>query len=194
MSPLLHHQNFGYLGYLVGPTPRACWFYKNIEKRQLWVRPMGGWNSSLQAAWYLRHAHWARLWFVPFVIWCLWIRSTIWMLILSSTSYMVGRSRVYVFPMKDIGRWLPWMLPGSTGRFYKDERDVVHNHSTHGSYITRIEGGVRYEWYCYVLKRTIQNWAKTAIHVILELDLVTFHMKFNLSDGTSKIDVGMITI
>ena len=96
MSPLLHHQNFGYVGYLVGPTPRACWFYKNIEKRQLWVRPMGGWNSSLQAAWYLRHAHWARLWFVPFVIWCLWIRSTIWMLILGSTSYMVGRSRVCI--------------------------------------------------------------------------------------------------
>ena len=101
---------------------------------------------------------------------------------------------LYLFLVKDIGRWLPWMLPGSTGRFYKDERDVVHNHSAHGSYITRIEGGVRYEWYCYVLKRTIQNWAKTAIHVILELDLVTFHMKFNLSDGTSKIDVGMIII
>ena len=26
-----------------------------IEKRQLWVRPMGGWNSTLQAAWYVRH-------------------------------------------------------------------------------------------------------------------------------------------
>ena len=26
--------------------------YIHIEKRQLWVRPMGGWNSALQAAWY----------------------------------------------------------------------------------------------------------------------------------------------
>ena len=42
-------------------------FYKNIEKRRLWVRPMGGWNSNLQAAWYLRHAHWARLCYVPFI-------------------------------------------------------------------------------------------------------------------------------
>ena len=36
---------------------------------------------------------------------------------------------VYVFLMKDIGRRLPWVLPGSTGRFYKD--DAVHNHSAH---------------------------------------------------------------
>ena len=43
--------------------------------------------------------------------------------------------------MNDIGRGLPWVLPGSTGRFYKG--DVAHNHSAHGYYITRIEGGVR---------------------------------------------------
>ena len=42
-------------------------FYKNIEKRQLWVRPVGGWNSTLQAASHVRHVHWARLCYVPFV-------------------------------------------------------------------------------------------------------------------------------
>ena len=58
---------------------------------------------------------------------------------------------LYVFLMKDIGRWLPWVPPGSTGRFYKD--DVVHNHSAYGYYITRMEGGVIYAWYCcYMLK------------------------------------------
>ena len=31
-----------------------------------------------------------------------------------------------------------------------------------------------------------QNWAKNAIYKIRELDLVTFHMKDNLSVGTSK--------
>ena len=72
--------------------------------------------------------------------------------------------------------WLPWVLPGSTGRFKKD--DVVHYHSAHGCYITRMKGGVRYAWYCcYILTRIQQNWAKTAIHIIRELDLVTFHMK-----------------
>ena len=82
----------------MGPTPRACWCYKDTEKRQPWVQPMGGWNSTLQAAWYVRRAHWARLCYryVPFVIWCcLWITSTTWLLILSSTSFMVGRSRVF---------------------------------------------------------------------------------------------------
>ena len=63
-------------------------FYKNIEKRQLWVRPMGGWNSTLQAAWYVRHAHWACLCYVPIEIWCLWITSTISLLILSSTGFI----------------------------------------------------------------------------------------------------------
>ena len=85
----------GHLGYLVGPTPRARCFSKNIEKRQLWVRPTGGWNSTLQAAWHVRLAHWARLCYVLFVIWCSWITCTKWLLILSSTSFMIGRSRVF---------------------------------------------------------------------------------------------------
>jgi len=40
-----------------------------------------------------------------------------------------------------------------------------------------------------MLNRMKQNRAKNAIHITRELDLVTFHMKDNLSDGTSKIDV-----
>ena len=43
------------------------------------------------------------------------------------------------------------------------------------------------------LNRIKQNQAKNAINILRELDLVTFHMKDNLSDdGTSKIDVRMI--
>ena len=77
------------------PKGEPC-IYSKIEKRRLWVRPMGGWNSILQAAWYVWHAHWARLYYeVPLIIWCLWITPTIWLLILSSTSFMVGRSRVF---------------------------------------------------------------------------------------------------
>ena len=49
-----------------------------------------------------------------------------------------------------------------------------------------MEGGVRYAWCCYMLNIIKQNWAKNAIHIIRELDLVTFHMKDNLSVGTSK--------
>ena len=68
-------------------------FIKHTAKRQLWVRPMSG--STLQAAWCARHAHWARLWYFPLAIRCLWITSTIWSLIPSCTSSMVGRSRVF---------------------------------------------------------------------------------------------------
>ena len=165
-------------------------FYKNVDKRQLWVRPMGGWNFTS------------------------WVRKTrsLGALALCSICNMVfvnyicdmvvdtqfhkfhGRpfARVlHVFLVKDVGRRLPWVPPGSTGRFCKD--DVVHNHAAHRYYTTRIEGGVRCAWYFYVLNRIKQNWAKNAIHIIRELDLVTFHMKDNLSnDGTSKIDVRMI--
>ena len=80
------------------------------------------------------------------------------------------------------------MLPGSTGRFYKG--DDVHNHSAHGYYITRMEKGVRFAWYCcYMLTRIQQYWAKTAIHEIREFNLVAFHIKDYLSDEASKIDV-----
>ena len=50
-----------------------------------------------------------------------------------------------LFLMKDTSPWFPWVIPGSTGRFYKD--DVVHNHSAHGYYTTRMEGGVRYAFF-----------------------------------------------
>ena len=96
---------------------------------------MGGWGLTLQAAWYVRHTHWAYLCYVPIEIYSWWITSTTWLLILSSTSFMVGRSRVfyiYLFLMKVLGRWLPWVPPGPTGRFYED--DVVHNHSANSLY------------------------------------------------------------
>ena len=99
---------------------------------------------------------------------------------------------LYLFLMKDIGRSLPWVLPGSTGRFFKD--DVVHDHSAHGYYISRIEGGIRY--ICMILFHVKQNKRKlikkSTINIVRELDLVTFHVKDKLSDGTSKIDVRMI--
>ena len=63
---------------------------------------------------------------------------------------------LYVFLMKDIGRGLPWVLPGWTGRFYKD--DVVHNHSAHGYNTTRTERGVRYT--CMILLHVKQNKTK----------------------------------
>ena len=71
---------------------------------------MGGWNSTSQAAWYVRHAHWACLCYVPFVIlWRSWITSTILLLILTSTSFMVGRSRLLC--TRYTKKILSWQFP-----------------------------------------------------------------------------------
>ena len=77
---------------------------------------------------------------------------------------------LYVFLMKDIiGRWLPWVLPGSTWRFYKN--DVVHNH------------------YCYVLKRIKENWAKNVIHVMhtrIESGYISYERQFEWLDEQNR--------
>ena len=129
------------------------------------------------------------------VIWCLWTAFIYDMVV--DTQFHKFHARpfarvLYVFLIKNIGRWLSWVPPGSTGQLYKD--DVVHIHSAHRYYITRIEGGVRSGWYCYIFNRRLQkNWSKHAIHKKRESDVITFYMKDNLSDdGTSKIDLRMI--
>ena len=84
-----------------------------------------------------------------------WLRitSTIWLLILSSTSFMVGRSRVfYVYSSWKIYRSVtPLGPPWATGRLHTE--DVVHSHSAHGYYITRMGGGIRYSWYWQMSKQ-----------------------------------------
>ena len=81
--------------------------------------------------------------------------------------------------MKDVGRWLPQVPPGSTGRFYKDV--AVHNHSAHRYYVynPHIETG----------KICLTMLHVTVVHTRRGLDLVTFHIKYYLSYGTSKINV-----
>ena len=52
------------------------------EKRQLWVRPMGDWNKTLPAVWYVRPVHWVHLCYYIItlvMLWCLRIKSTIWL-------------------------------------------------------------------------------------------------------------------
>ena len=61
----------------------------------------------------------------------------------SSTSFMVGRSRVFHILLHERFRSVnPYVLPGWTGRFYKG--DAVHNHSAHAYHIIRIEEGAIY--------------------------------------------------
>ena len=50
---------------------------------------------------------------------------------------------LHVLLMKYIGRWLPWVLPGSTGRSYND--DVVHDHFINFVYEVRRLGKLYFE-------------------------------------------------
>ena len=71
-------------------------FLHKIVSRKLLQDRWNGWNSALQAAWHTRHAHWARLCYIPLVVWWLWIKSTMWLLILSSTSFYPHRTAVII--------------------------------------------------------------------------------------------------
>ena len=71
------------------PISVSFFFYKKLKNVSCEYYHVNGWNSTLQAAWYNRYLH------------------------------KLSFARVLCFIlMKDIGRWLPWMLPGSTGRFF----------------------------------------------------------------------------
>ena len=41
---------------------------------------LNGWNSTLQASWYIRHVRWVYSFYSSFRIWCLWTKATIWLL------------------------------------------------------------------------------------------------------------------
>ena len=84
---------------------------KKVKKRQLWVRPF----------------EWLKLnfassdTFVRVIIWFLRTKPTIWLLILTVLN-KISFARVLCFILlKDIGRWLPWMLPWVN-------RSIFHNH------------------------------------------------------------------
>ena len=115
---------------------------KNIEKRQLWIRPMGvilikkiywktsavsttclnGWNSILQAAWYIRHVR---------MIWFLWTKRTIWLLILSCTQNIVRACSMFYH------EGYRSVTPLDAARV---NRTIFHNHFVHWCYITFIKG------------------------------------------------------
>ena len=61
-------------------------FYKKLKNVSCEYDRLNGWNSSLQAAWYIRHVRWTCLFYVSFIIWFLWAKPTTWLLILSFTT------------------------------------------------------------------------------------------------------------
>ena len=71
-------------------------FYKKLKNVSFEYDRLNGWNSTLQAAWYIRHVRWTCLFYVPFIIWCSWIKPTIWLLVLSFTIFTEGRLKKHI--------------------------------------------------------------------------------------------------
>ena len=71
-----------------------------VSCRKLWnvsceYDRLNGSNSTLQAAWYIRHVRWACFFYISFIIWYFWTKPTTWLIMLSFTIFTEGRSRVF---------------------------------------------------------------------------------------------------
>ena len=105
--------------YFLMVVKHSTLFCKKLKKVICEYNRLNGWNSTLQAAWFIRHVPWAWLFYISFIVWSLWTKPTIWWLILSFTNFY-GKSfaRVlYLILMKVMGRWLRWILPGQEDDF-----------------------------------------------------------------------------
>ena len=84
---------------------------------------LNGWNSTLQAAWYIRHVR---------IIWYLWAKRTIWLLILSFTQDIVRACSMF-YPYEGYRS----VTPLDAARV---NRTIFHDHSVHWYYITLMKG------------------------------------------------------
>ena len=90
-----------------GPFYLCKKFYKKLKNVSCEYNRVNGWNSTLQAAWYIRHFR---------IIWFLWSKRTIWLLILSFTQN-ISFARVLFDPYEGYRSVTPLDAAGSTGRF-----------------------------------------------------------------------------
>ena len=100
-------------------------FYKNLKNASCEYDRVNGWNSTLQAAWYIRHVR---------VIWFLWTKRTIWLLILSFTQNIVRACSMF-YPYEGYRS----VTPLDAARV---NRTIFHNHSVHWYYITLERVGI----------------------------------------------------
>ena len=102
-----------------------CYYFvprKKLKNVSCEYHSLNGCNSTLQAAWYIRHVR---------TIWFLWTKHTIWLLVLNFTQNIVRAFSMFyhegyrlVTPLDDA----------------RVNRTIFHNHSVHWYYITLIEG------------------------------------------------------
>ena len=100
-------------------------FLKKVEKswKTLAVSiTVNGWNSTLQAAWYIRRVR---------IIWFLWTKPTIWLLILSFTQNIFRACLCFIL------EGCRSVTPLDAARV---NRTIFHNHPVHWYYVNLIKG------------------------------------------------------
>ena len=100
------------------PPCLLFFFYKKLKNVSCEYNRLNGWNTTLQAAWYIRRVR---------IIWFLWTKPTIWLLILSV------RACSMFYPHEGYRSVTPLDAAGVN-------RTIFHNHSVHWYYITLKEG------------------------------------------------------
>ena len=95
-------------------------FFKKLKNVNCEYDRLNGWNSTLQAAWYIRHVR---------IIWFLWTKPTIWLLILSFTQNIVRACSMF-HPYEGYRS----VTPLDAARV---NRTIFHNHSVHWYYIEK---------------------------------------------------------
>ena len=125
----------GYYQVYISPAiPAPRWhssahqkcFYKKLKNVSCEYNRLNRWNSTLQAAWYIRHVRSYNRYQVCF----LWTKRTIWLLILSFTQNII-RACFMFYPYEGYRS----VTPLDAARV---NRTIFRNHSVH--YITLIEG------------------------------------------------------
>ena len=99
------------------------YFVKKLKNVSCEYNRLNGWNSTLQAAWYIRRVR---------IIWFLLTKPTIWSLILSSTQNIVRACSMF-YPYEGYRS----VTPLDAARV---NRTISHNHSVHWYYIILIKG------------------------------------------------------
>ena len=88
---------------------------------------LNGWNSTLQTAWYIRHFRWTCAFCISFIIWCLWTKRTIWLLILTLYFAFELCQLIILTPPRS-KRGGQWETPGLT--FTQPPRSNIHAHAS----------------------------------------------------------------
>ena len=100
-------------------------FCKKLKNVSCEYNRVNGWNSTLQAAWYIRRVR---------IICFLRTKPTLWLLILSFTQSIV-RACSMLYPYEGYRS----VTPLDAARV---KRTIFHNHSVHWYYVTLVEGTI----------------------------------------------------